>query len=304
MFHLKSRFFVTIYSLLILLSFASCELSDTSQATVPSYICIPKDSFTFISDSSVGNYQGRNTTYFPDMWVTEKGNLVGATGLPLLLPIIGTGSTLISVDAGILLSGQDNHRGKYPFASTYYQTINLTPGKIDTIKPVFKYLNNTNFKLIVDYDRPMTSRGFELNPTYTVSGDTLIQVNDAGSREPGNTYFKVKAKGTSKTYQMITSDQFTLPNLGAPVFIELDYKSDINFEIGYYYAEPNQPTSSAIPFIELIPTGTWKKVYLDLTAETAPRKTGTAYRFYIGYYSDSGKEPDISFDNFKILSLD
>lgn len=294
----------------VLLSFAtmatlisSCEFTDTTHAIVPSYLCI--DSFTFITDTNAATYQGKNSQQFVDMWVNESGNTIGATGIPVLLPIQKTGVRKISVDAGVAKSAQDDQRIPYPFIATYYTNVNLVPKGIDTIRPIFKYLPNTNFRLVVDYDDNAHSGGlFTLNHDYVFGADSMVKMIDNGSKEPNNPYMKIVADAASTSFQIRTKDAFVLPGLGAPVYLEMDYKSDVQLDVGYYYQEPNQPVNPATPVVSLYPTTEWKKVYLNLTEEIGGKRTGTQYAIYIGFFNYSGVKPNVALDNIKLLSLD
>jgi hypothetical protein len=296
-------------SVIILLSFtavfvliSSCEFTDTSSATVPAYISIP--SFSYITDTTTGfGYQGNNSQKFTDLWVTSSGNTIGTVGLPVLLPIQKTGSHLISVDPGIIQSGQDDHRIAYPFIESYTQTINLIPGKIDTIYPVFKYLPNVKFADIYDFDYIQSSGGITLNPNYVVKGDTFYKVKGTGSRTLNNYYLECDIAPTSLTYQILTR-LMPLPGLGTPVYLEMDYQSDVMIQVGYYYIEPGQPGSIATSVINLYPSSGWNKLYLNLSDEVSARKAGTQFQFYFGMFNNSGIKPHISLDNIKILTLD
>jgi hypothetical protein len=287
----------TIASLL-----SACEFSDTDKAEIPAYIYIP--SFTFNTDTTLANYEGQNSNRFTDMWITSSGNSLGTIGLPVLIPVPQSGTAQIGVDAGIIKSGQDNVRIAYPMVATYYTTVQLAPDKIDTIRPVFRYLDNVTFPLITDYDKISTSRGFTLNQTYASPGDSLAGVNDNQSWAPNNWYLKCIVSPQSTAFQMYTSEEYSLPGQGAPVYIEVDYRTNMLLQFGYYYQEPNQPASLATPVMELYPTDTWKKIYINLTDEISIRRANTKFKFYFGFFNNTGTvQPELSFDNIKLVTF-
>ncbi len=298
---LKSSFLLFLHAILFS-TINSCEFADNAEAVIPSYICITD--FTFQTDTGNLNYQGRNTHDFADMWLNQNGNIIGAVGLPVLLPLQETGLRTINVEAGIKESGQDDVRKAYPFITTYSVPVELSPNQIDTITPLFKYVSNIKFPLIVDYDRLPNSRGFTINPLYALKGDTILEASGPGSREPGNDYMKMEVSDSTTAFQIYTSDEFTFPDLGTPVYLEMDYLADMSLQIGYYYVEPNQPTSPATAIITLYPSATWKKLYLNITDELYGKKTGTSFKFYIGFFNYSGLKPNISLDNIKLVTLD
>ena len=301
--NLKSLNLLCIFLLSITL-FTACEFKDTESAVVPAYVCVP--SYTFITDTTnTATYQGRNTSDFVDMWLNVSGNSLGNMALPVLIPVVKLGAKTINIDAGIKQSGQEDSRIAYPFIATYSKSVNLVPQQIDTLRPVFSYLPNTHFRFIEDNDYLSSSNNFKLNPVYTLPTDSFVIVSDPGGREPNNKYMKLVMASTSSSFEMYTANEYILPGLGAPVYLELDYKSDAVIQIGYYYAEPpNQISSAATPVIDLYPTDTWKKIYLNLSNEVSARATGSSFRIYIGLHNTNGTAPNVSLDNIKLLSLD
>lgn len=281
---------------------SSCEFSDTEKAEIPAYLYIP--SFNFLTDTTSSGYEGYASCKYPDMWVSAAGTAQGTIGLPVLIPVIGSGDTKIGVEAGIIKSGQDEVRIPYPFLGTYFENVTLKPGVTDTIRPVFRYLDNVRFPLIVDYDRLSTSRGFKMNPQYAQPGDTLVQANDNGSMVSGNAYLKCEVAASSVTFQMVSSEEYTFPGQGSQVYLEVDYRSNMLLKFGYYFQEPNQIPSSATPVMDIYPTTSWKKLYINLTDEVASRRSNTKFKFYFGFFNTSGTvKPELSFDNIKLVSF-
>jgi hypothetical protein len=234
-----------LFVVFLCLSLASCGIVNEDEVMVPAYICVP--SFTFVTDTS--NVQGANSQAFNDMWISDAGIVLGAIGTPALLPIQRSGPTEIRVDAGISNTGQDNSRLAYPFVASYVQVRDLRPGMIDTIKPVFKYLEGTGFKFIEDFDR--ITRTFEINPSYKEAGDTILAVNDKNSWRTNTYSGKLDFPATQNIFQIITAEQYVLTGGGAPAFIEIDYKSNLPLQVGYYYKEPGSSSPSlANPIID------------------------------------------------------
>jgi hypothetical protein len=223
-------------------------------------------------------------------------------GLPSLLPVQKQGSTKITVDAGVIISGQDNQRTPYPLVQSYIEIRDLKPGVIDTIVPVFKYLPNISAKFIEDYDR--IGRSFKIYETFYVPGDTIRPVNDDHTLRPGNFSGKVELAPSNQKMLLITNDEYELPGGGSPVYLEIDYNSNLPLDIGYYYQDPltganPQPQS----VVQTYASNGWKKLYINLTNETAPRRDGTKYKIYIGIFNENNIAPSIYIDNIKLLCL-
>lgn len=280
---------------------ASCGMVGEDPVTVPAYICVPY--FTFVTDTSspnAGIYQGVNSEKFLDMWISDAGKLVGEVGMPSLIPIQKTGATQLWVEAGISITGQDEQRESYPLMSQHIETRNLQPGIIDTIYPVFKYLPNIDFKFIEDFDRPGSF--LKLDPG-KLSGDTIIRVNDVNSWKAGNTVGKIQIDPAHQTMQVL-SNEYTFPQSGSPVYLEIDYKSNVQLDMGYYYLEPgatNDPTSNSV--VRTYPNDKWKKLYIKLTDEVATRKVGTTYVVYIAIINSDNIPAEVYIDNVKLVCL-
>jgi hypothetical protein len=284
--------------------FASCGMVGEDPVTIPAYIYIP--SFTFITDTSSFNtdiYQGTNSQRITDMWISDAGKLIANVGLPSLIPVQKTGPTQVWVEAGIIISGQDEQRQSYPLMSQYIvPTLNLRPGEIDTIRPVFRYLPNIDFKFIEDYDRPGSF--LNIQASSKLPGDSVIKVNDQNAWKPGKYSGKIQIDPNHQGV-LLLSDEYLLPRSGSPVYLEIDYKSNLTLDIGYYYQDPSGATSTANSVIQTYPTNSeWKKLYVRLTDEVASRKDGTLYKVYIAVFNtDNTVVPEVYLDNVKLVCL-
>lgn len=293
---------ISLVALFFILA-GSCGIVNEDEVFVPGYVYVP--SFTY--ETNPDNSQGSNSQAFNDMWFSEGGTALGALGMPSLIPIQKSGPTEITIEAGISNTGQDNSRLAYPFVAAYTQVINLKPGVIDTVRPVFKYLAGTGFKFIEDYDR--ITRAFEFNTKVDgayVEGDTILLVKDTTNSWSNNTYCgKIVMPSTQRRSQLITKELYELDGAGAPAFIEIDYKTNVPLDIGYYYFEPNNSgggsTSVNNPVVYAYPNEKWKKLYVDLTGEVSSRKVGTKYYIYIGIDNGDFITPEVYIDNVKLV---
>lgn len=292
----KPVFYVAVIGLL-----ASCGMVGEGEATVPAYICVP--SYTFVTDTSSFNsdiYQGAPSEKFLDMWFSDAGKSIGVVKWPSLIPFQKTGTTQVWVEAGISITGQDEKREAYPLVSQHIEVRDFKPGVIDTIYPVFKYLPNIEFKFIEDFDRPGSF--LKMNPAYKAPLDTIVKVSDSRAWKPGKNSGKIELDPSHKIMQLI-SEEYLLPRSGSPVYLEIDYKSNIPLDIGYYYQDPILGASTANSVVQTYPNSEWKKLYIKLTDEVAARKDGTLYIMYIGIYNAENVVPEVYIDNVKLVCL-
>jgi hypothetical protein len=288
--------FCAIYLLFVV---SSCSLIENEAAPIPAYIYI--SSYNFVTDTTPGdNYQGANSEGFNDMWIFRDGLLSGGIGLPAFIPVQKLGNSEITIDAGISRSGQNNERIPYPLMQSYREVRNLQAGKVDTIVPQFRYLPNVEFKFIEDYK---VLRSFKINPLYYQPGDTITLVNDERAWRKGDNCGKIQMAAGNSRFQLINIDDFELNPRGAPVYFEIDYKSNLPIDIGYYIDDPRTGVSGATSVIQTFPNTTWRKIYINLTDELASKNLGSRYIFYIGIFNRDGIVPEVYIDNVKLVTL-
>lgn len=271
--------------------FSQCKVFD-NEVTVAGYVYIPGYRVETKSDGS----QGDSTSRLTDVWVYTDGNIEGTFGFPALVPIQKNGTVEIGVDAGILKTGQVNERIPYTLMTREYFSVNLKPNKVDTIFPVFKYLERNTYKLIEDFDQV----GFRFSKYYTNPGDTIIYVSSGDSaRSPGRNSGMILLSDSTTLFRLISNDAYTL-NGSSPAFLELDYNTDITLYIGMV---ANTSTGNkVIPLYYAYPATGWRKVYIDLSLDIAPLPSGTQYKIFIDVLRTQGApRPRIILDNIKLI---
>jgi hypothetical protein len=283
--------------LLCLMSISACEvLEDTSPVAVPSYIHIP----SITTGSNLDGSQGDAFHRIPDVWVYDEGVLLGIYKIPATIPIPRSGKVNLNIEAGVVFSAQLEERIPYPMFQTYRITKDLKENMVDTVKPEFVYRSSCVFPLIEDFDR--VGFRFTLNPLYSRAGDTVVRVSGPQALEAGKNSGKIELTPGTESFQLFTTENFNLPGMNQPVFLEMDYKSNVPLIIGYYYFEPGQTSSQPNEVIRLFNTeGEWRKLYLALNQETAGKPSNTLYKFYIGLFKDANQQADIYLDNIKIV---
>ncbi|MDA1008978.1 MAG: hypothetical protein O3C42_00325, partial [Bacteroidetes bacterium] len=100
----------------------------------------------------------------------------------------------------------------------------------------------------------------------------------------------------------VTTKEFTnLPQQGAPVYLELDYKCNTRFLIGVYV---NFPQSLVLQkeLLWITPKEDWNKIYVNLTATVSEAVGADSFKIFIGMQRDFTLEKNtVSFDNLKIV---
>lgn len=281
--------FVTILTLLLI----GCKVFD-NEVIVPGYVYIPYYRFVTLSDGS----QGDSSSNIDDMWVYSNGSLEGAIGLPTFIPIQKNGFTEIGIDAGVLKSGQDYERIPYPLLTREYFTVNMEPNGVDTLVPEFKYVASCQFKMIEDFDRI----GFQFEYYRRLPGDTVELVKDSSALVFGRNSGSVKMSAETDEFSLRSTKSYDLNRLGGPIFLEIDYKSDVILYIGMVAIAPFTSEENIVPILNTYPTENWKKAYIELTPEVIAKASGTRFKIYINTIKSAGaKPPLIMLDNIKLI---
>jgi hypothetical protein len=286
----RSRLFTLWLGISVML-FSQCKVFD-NEVMVPGYVYVPGYRFQTKADGS----QGDSTSNITDVWMYSQGNIEGAFAVPALIPVQHNGPYEIAFDAGILRTGQFYERIPNKLMTREYFTVDLKPGKIDTLFPTFKYSNSAVFKMIEDFDR-LGFRFYQYNPQ---PGDTIVKVNSGDSaRVPGHNSGMVKLTDSTTQYRLITTDVYTVNSPNSTIYLELDYNTDTYLHIGFVAA------SNSGKFTEVYtayPTNGWKKVYIDMSSDLIRLPFGDQYRLVIYVLRDPGTPaPKIILDNIKLI---
>lgn len=228
----------------------SCNSLDKPDP-VASYIYIP--SLQMQSKPGYGSIKQE----FTQAWVYLDGTLQGAFPVPGLVPLIKSGSSQISVFAGIIKNGIKETPELFPLVDRFDINISLTPGKIDTIYPIFKYRDDVTPLLVEDFEgsthlftTKLNGKGVGFNTTDAFEGfkcgvmeiDTINPLNEVGSFELND-----------------------LPKDGTKIYVEINYKNEVDLLIGLKgYSSTDSGTQY---LVGLRPSDEWRKVYIDLTDE-------------------------------------
>ena len=286
---MKQRY--TAFLLFCLLAFVSCDIINPTEEEA-SYIEI--NSVNVITDVAI---QGSNAANISDAWIYVDDNLVGAFKLPCRIPVLNSGSHKVSIGAGIQLNGSSTLRTPYLFYRFHDQeNVNLEPSQTTTLSPTFTYFDSLTFAFKANFD---DLSGNKL--TSTSSSDTTLSLcPDARVFEgAGSCLVELYRDSGFVDFQMI--DPVSLPQGGANVFMEINYKNNQDLLVGLrsYYSGASVQEEQVIT---LRPSESWNKVYINLTRQVSSQINASNYRIYFQSTKPSGSEKlEILIDNFKII---
>ena len=293
---------------LIILSFVLFILTtgcDSKKEVVPAYLHIIK--FTLTTNPLT---EGLNTQEISDAKVFANGKEIGSFELPITIPISVKGNKVeILVLANIKENGSSSKRVNYSPYLYFIDTLNLAENEIDSIRPKIRYRSNANFAWLEDFEDQANSLQ-KSGSSNTNDSLLIIPTSNNGVDQPfsGSKYcglIDIAASDKEVIFERNTLNQYTVPNKGADVYLEMDIKTNVNLQVGIYTDDGT--TIQEIPIYVIFDTETkWKKAYINLNSETGTLSSNSKIRLFFGIYksgSDITTAPKVYLDNLKLIYL-
>jgi hypothetical protein len=192
-------------------------------------------------------------------------------------------------------NGIASTRVVYPYFSDYNTIINFSPEQTFTINPVFSYMEATKFSLLEDFE----GSGLKLENSNN-SDTTLYHIKNNPVVFEGIGCGQGIMDDTNTLFEIVTIDNVSLPR-NSPVYLELNYKSDLIFSCGVYANEPGQVNQYSAG-VNINPSTEWNKIYVDMATAIASSKNASGFKLYIGAFkSIDGTIKTLYLDNVKIV---
>ncbi|MEN8225861.1 MAG: hypothetical protein ABFS05_10950 [Bacteroidota bacterium] len=307
------RFSVVLIMLVLTTTIlGSCNKFKGDQ-TVPAYIRI--DSISIYTDYEE---QGAPTQNITDAWVYINNEAIGAYELPAVFPVLAKGLTEIRVDPGIKLNGIAALRSPYPFYEPIVQDVFLEEGKeiclnSDTLFMGNEYVlytmsttyyDNLVFVWMEDFEDPSLSLDSTSKSRANITRTYPVNHPDAFLADYSKYSGLMTLDSIGYLIEVATNvgnDQgFVLPQVGQPVFLEIDFKNDHYFTAGLYANEYSQIVQH--PVVNMNPAAEWKKIYINLTPSVSSQVNAIDFNIFFGAIKDSDKEEGrMLIDNIKLI---
>lgn len=294
----------SFYALVLSFAFQSCEIINPAEQ-IPFYLRI--DSISFMDSSTIpATITKPGIQKITDAWVFVDGEYQGTYELPTTLPIDKPeGLHRINISPGILANGMNSDRRIYPFFTDYEINLNTKAGKVDTILPKVSY-----FKDGPKYPPEGAGQfpeGFEGAGTILKIGpsskiDTITRTSNKNLVFDGNFSLLFELDASKNYVEFETVKSYSLPLFLRPVFVELNFRTDVSFTMGLYAENALTGQIIVIPFITLLPTeGEWKKTYLNLSNDIVSF-SGSRFKLWFNASHDSTlTKSQILIDNLKLI---
>lgn len=274
----------------LLLLLMGCEIINPDEE-IPSYVRINSASLTTTYSS-----QGTNSNKIMDVWFYADNEFIGVFEFPVTFPVLKESKISIQILPGIMDNGIDETRINYKFYDTYTITLDLIKGQTITVEPAFIYTSYTNFAWKEDFE----SSGISLELTSNSLLDTIIKTSNEFQFEQGKFAAAFLLDQNKSYFECASLEEFNTLKSGTSVYLELNYKTNIEFTVGIWAIKPTGVTKKKKLIIT--PTDSWNKIYVNLTSEVHEELLGTTFKIsFEGQKSDTISNPEILIDNIKLL---
>jgi len=269
-----------IFLIILVFSIFSCSKENSS---TPAYVEI--NNVNLLTDPNFGE----STENITDIWFYVDDILQGVYEIPVQFPILEKGTKNIRIRAGVKANGISSTRIQYPFYSSYTDTIELNEDESISIFPEFTY-NNTHQAIIEDFE----SSGTIIDSTLNSEIDFSIITEDQE-----NYYAYAKIDTPNINFEVSTQD-LILPQQGAPVYLEIDYKCSTEFLVGVYVNYSQNVEKKDL--IWVTSKEDWNKIYINLTQTISESIGAESFKVFLNMRRmGANYSEEISFDNVKIL---
>ena len=258
--------------LFLLLLFFSCEKGDLND--IPANIKINDISLT-----------GNATENITDAWVYINDQLQGVYELPSQFPILNIGTHKLRVKAGIKDNGIASSRIPYPFYASYIQEeVEFVEHEEMELFPTVNYIEGIT---ILTEDEGITLDETNYSDTSII---TLTEENwSAGF-----------LTDSLITFEIATNELEDLPQAGAPVYLELDYKCNTEFLVGVYINY--SPTVIKKDALWVNPKEEQNKIYVNLTSIISEGINAPSFSVFIVMKRDYSLDTNtLYFKNFRVV---
>lgn len=271
----------------VALLMSSCDIINPAEQ-IPGFVLI--DEVNLQPDPN----QGADTHRATHIIAAIDGVSFGGFPLPAKIPVLGDGEQRILLQAGVEQNGMSGSAVAYPFYERKELTLDLAEEEEFDFAmdigydedAIFGYLEDFEFgnSLTIDLDG---------NPLSSVQPST---VESASGNRSGQITLSQEAPSLAVASAVIVPN---VPSDGSAVFIELDYRNEVEFAVGLVGISGND--EFPIEFLGLRVSEDWNKVYINLTNLILESGLNEFRVLITADYSGVNEEQNIFLDNLKFI---
>jgi len=243
------------------------------------------------------NVQGTDSQKITCLSIYNGGTNIGTYSIPAHIAWLNTGTSLWQVYGGINENGINATKNFYPFWLPDTMYINYKQADSFTYTPRMRYRSDINFWLLNDFE---TGNSFG-----RYNGDTVMTVTNkktAGEVFQGSYSGKIQF-GSGSSYYTAQSPAKAFPLQGQAIFVEMNYKCDIPFQVGIMYVDNSTGDTTLDYPVTINPKTTWNKIYVNISVDVQSAQA-TWYKVIINATKPTGNTSGyVLLDDIKVLNL-
>jgi hypothetical protein len=274
------------------------------EVEIPSYIQV--DTFSF--QSSGPDSTGFPTQKISEVWLYANNQVLGVYALPTgKIPVLASGKTSISIQAGVYTDGVRRNRIYYPFYRSFETDVVLEKEKTAKILPHFSYSAQKKKPFNYYQDFESTDSGTSQGVNGTVYVNRLNHTDDVIESQFGKRYANLTTSSASDIIEFCNNMFVPMPTNGNPVYLEFDYKSTCSVYVGVHCTIGGIAQGSVGDLV-LNANDKWTKIYVSLSEETSKFNTEASYqrkaakfRFFLKTLTEPGAGNSLSIDNVRLI---
>lgn len=269
----------------------------------PEPVWIELNQWTLEVNPAATDDAGQLTQNLTDAWVYVDNKLIGCFELPCTIPVLVSGENIrVQIYPTIRNNGIAATKKIYPFMEPIDVNVDLTAGQTYTPEMKTRYKSNVKFPYIEDFSSPSQIKLDESDDAISTAVFELGS-DDNYALNPGNDYGHIIFTSANTLYEAQSTDDLYLPDGGAEVYLEIDYRNSNSLLTGLvqygdtYKVHPNVSLNA-----QDASAWKWKKIYIDLKDIASYATNVDYFKLYFKGLLDDGKSAsDIYIDNIKVV---
>lgn len=267
---MKDLYHIVVLCFIAILLFVSCDNFEGEQE-IPSYIEVKGFKVVENPNFSYEQQEGFLTSDITDVWLVVDGKNLGTYSLPkdssgIRIPILKEGIHTIDLEPGVKYNGMAATRDYYRFYTYYTEQVDLKPGQVINmgIKEVMYDKDKADISFYHLFENGLSP--FESVVADSTDKNKYFSIISNDSVKYGSNCLAMYSTSSKDDYKILSKDSVVCSNTNAMI-LEIDYHSNIPFEVGVYGRMSSTTTRqtyvSAMRLKENETMG-WKKMYIIL----------------------------------------
>ena len=241
-------------------------------------------------------FQGSQSHNITDFWLYVNDNFQGAYPIGNLMPIVTKNEKVnIKLFAGIKKDGINGTRIPWIFYKTLEFDTLIQDGLTIERPVTFVYNPSVKFAWVEDFNTGIGITLKESAISDTASDFVMCPKEEAFE---GNSY-QLTLRPDGVVAQIESAKTYTMPPNTANVYLELDYKGNEQFDVGFIASN-----TELKPILTVNPKAEWNKIYISLAFAVNSDPVSSSYTIYFRMLHAQTTNGKIYLDNIKLVYIE